>query len=1213
MEDIGLVLARNRSIHTIILSLLLFYLVVAPSFVRAAQDDEDSVEESTQEDTGEEKPVKSPDKPAKAIENSKKETVVTPEALEEYKEVKKLQEDYENVVKEYRDDIFQMVEHTRARREREINRSYDSAIDNLEKTEELMRNDAIAKFEKFLEKYPDDPHYSPDAMYRLAELYFRSAQDKYLSALDVYDEEYTKYEQGVIASEPAEPTKDFSKSIALYQDLIGSFPHYRFADGALYLLGYCLKQQGENKEAKESWDRLVKSYPKSRFVPEALTRIGEYYFDSNELESAIATYRRAKKFKDSPWYDKILYKLGWTYYRLDRFQEAVTTFGELLDLYEKMSKKELAERGDLKKEAIEYTAVSFSEPEWGGQTFTELEAQGGGLDLEKNIERTREFFKKQFPNRKWERDVWKKFAEVLYKKTRYREAIIAYKKALALNPLAKDAPLLQEQIINAYTERREMDKRAEEMERLVKDYSEGSPWWKANENDPDTLRKARRTTQEKLLGAAVFHHETAQKLAASPEPENQAKAFEEYKKAATGYAEYLKRFPHDERAYELTYYLGDALYFSKQYEKAAKVFAKVRDSRFSDKYRVDAAKSVLFCVREIIKAQEASGKLAKMKAHKDPSELPKEPLDIPPIRMELVKAGDKFLEYEPQHKDAAVIGYNAALVFYRFGHFDEAERRLKLLINRYPKSKYAMDSIKLLIDRYIAAKNYEMVAKWATKLTELASVGGEGDRTKDAEEGKALFVGARFNVAMKWMKEGKYEKAANEFLRIVDENPKYEKADVGINNAAVCFTKAKRYITSMKTYERLVRDYPKSGLAANATWYIATNAEQGFDFNKAITYYEKLVEKYPTHEHRADAAYNAALLREKNGDYKGAAKGYERYARMFPDRDDAASVFFQAGRVYEKAHDIRNMTRVFKTFIKKYGKAPQNYRYVMEALVKIGDYYYEKSKKARNWRVARDTLKTAKKFYSDAVDFFDSHKLPPGNIEAEFAAKAAFLLAEFRLPEFEKIKISGGRNKRKFQKVLKAQMTKKMEKIKELRVLYENVLKYSRADWFLAAKYRLGYLPQAFAKAIMDAPAPPDVARDEEAMSVYQEMLYQAAEPIEEKAIESYKLVVETSERFNYTNEWVTKAKLAMAKLRPSEYKIDKPPKMELIWKDALYTSLVGQEKKTPPSDKSLGGEEKGNKAENNKNIDNTKKNDTGAEDQEEEPAESEDKVGGEK
>ena len=40
---------------------------------------------------------------------------------------------------------------------------------------------AIALFENFLAKYPNDNRWTPDAMFRLAELYFEKSNDEYLT------------------------------------------------------------------------------------------------------------------------------------------------------------------------------------------------------------------------------------------------------------------------------------------------------------------------------------------------------------------------------------------------------------------------------------------------------------------------------------------------------------------------------------------------------------------------------------------------------------------------------------------------------------------------------------------------------------------------------------------------------------------------------------------------------------------------------------------------------------------------------------------------------------------------------------------------------------------------------------------------------------------------------------------------------------------------
>ena len=48
------------------------------------------------------------------------------------------------------------------------------------------------------------------------------------------------------------------------------------------------------------------------------------------FSDAIAAFKRVLAFKDSPYYDRALYKLAWSYYRDNRFPEAVREFDNLV-------------------------------------------------------------------------------------------------------------------------------------------------------------------------------------------------------------------------------------------------------------------------------------------------------------------------------------------------------------------------------------------------------------------------------------------------------------------------------------------------------------------------------------------------------------------------------------------------------------------------------------------------------------------------------------------------------------------------------------------------------------------------------------------------------------------------------------------------------------------------------------------------------------------
>ena len=80
--------------------------------------------------------------------------------------------------------------------------------------------------------------------------------------------------------------------------------------------------------ARKYFKRLIKDYPKSRFIPYAFLSFGEYFFEQKELEDALKFYDKVMQFPESPVYGYAKYKEGWVYYNLGDFKQALATFVE---------------------------------------------------------------------------------------------------------------------------------------------------------------------------------------------------------------------------------------------------------------------------------------------------------------------------------------------------------------------------------------------------------------------------------------------------------------------------------------------------------------------------------------------------------------------------------------------------------------------------------------------------------------------------------------------------------------------------------------------------------------------------------------------------------------------------------------------------------------------------------------------------------------------
>ena len=152
---------------------------------------------------------------------------------------------FEDATKDFRGTVAHVVQQEYVQKRRALMARYQGQLDAEERDEKSRRESAIKLFEDFLTKFHNDDRWTPDAMFRLAELYFEKSNDEYLTAT-----------QAAQAS-GAQITPDYSRTINLYKDLIMRFPNYRIIDGAYYLLGWCLGEMNKEGESLQAMRALV--------------------------------------------------------------------------------------------------------------------------------------------------------------------------------------------------------------------------------------------------------------------------------------------------------------------------------------------------------------------------------------------------------------------------------------------------------------------------------------------------------------------------------------------------------------------------------------------------------------------------------------------------------------------------------------------------------------------------------------------------------------------------------------------------------------------------------------------------------------------------------------------------------------------------------------------------------------------------------------------
>jgi tetratricopeptide (TPR) repeat protein len=1043
--------------------------------------------------------------------------------------------------KSYRATVEEFAREAYPRRRQQLGDRYAVQIKAGEREEKLRRAQALTQFEDFLGRYPHHPRYTPEAMFRLAELYFERSSEDFIAAVKLQGE-----------SETGVGLPDYSRSVELYRRLLRDYPGYRNSDGAHYLLGYCLGEMGQEAESRQAFLGLVchnKYAPldpppvidrktartqnpyngctplqgESRFLAEAWTRIGEHHFDRGELEPAIYAYSQVLPFKDSPYFDKALYKLAWSYYRADRFPEAVRRFDELVVLADRKQHGDATEKKEgssLRGESIQYLALSFAERDWDGDGRDDEDAgllravaHYRGREAEPHV-----------------REVFARMGDLLFDRTDFGRAGEVYKYTLDHWPAAADNPKLQERIVAAYERQRLFEQALREREALAKNYLAGSPWYEKNRNNPSALEQAQELAEASLMNAVLRRHDSAQllreKAVAQKDPKLLAQAALEYQKAADSYETYLQQHPSGKHAYEYSYYLAESLFYGQKYPEAAAAYERCRDADPAGKFAEDAAYGAVKSREEAVAALYRSGEAVEpplpVVGKVTP---PVQPLPMPEGVSKLQAAYDRYAALLPGSDKTAVIAYKAAELDFRFLRFPAARMRFQSLLAQHCKSERAVDAGNALLVSYTIENDLDHIEEWTGRIKAAGCGAGTALAQSQAGNIQKLSAQVRFKKAERLLEEKQYAAAASLFVQLVDQDPRGVDSDKAVFNAAVANENLKRFGAATEQYERVVRDYPQSNLLDEALFRAAVNHQRFFAFDKAVAAYKALATeaRFKNAPHRHDALYNAALISENDQSYAQAVELWTKYARdEKTSPEEAAQASFRAARATEKLGSPARAEQELSQFVAKYGKDERRLPQVVEA----------------HYRLAR--LQTQQKDPTGATESLRKTaqlgaKLPPGSDGAEFAAEAAFQLAERRLADLEKQRITGSGRE------LESSIADFNKKVNEAVVEYDKVLGYRRANWTLAAYFRMGYVFELYGKALLAAPCPPEVKRlGAEACDLYRTKIEENVAGIEDKAVARYVVTLEQAGRLGVANTWTKLARTRANAYRPEQFPLIK-------------------------------------------------------------------------
>lgn len=1002
---------------------------------------------------------------------------------------------------------------------------------------QAKRLQLIADLDSILKQNPPEAD-KPDLLFQKAEFFLEEAQFHFFEGMELDGKIAEALDKGddttvMSAQEEKEKLLEVSKkwggdALKIYETIEKKYPKYERMPDVLYSMGQAYWDRNDYKKALVVYRRLIKDFPKSQYIPDAWLAFGEFYFqhapdEEKDVKKALDAYIEAAKNEQSQIFGYAVYKQGWCYYNLTRFDKATEKFKEVI-LYSQVDTAKLGSRGiGLAKEARKDYVLAYAQ--WGSGDKAPAEFKQVAED-DNNL-----------------RQMLERLADIYYGDGKDRDAIITYQTLMKLAPQSTKNPLYQGKIVKLASRIGEKRQVVGQARKLLEEYKrvraihaglkDGDP--KKDEVNAD-LRAADDLSDNTLRYLATTWHNEAKKTLQQ----------ETFEYSYELYGDYLDLFPDRKEAYEMRFFYAELLFRLEKFEQAGEQYVKVYLADKKGKWAEASAEEAVRSYDEVVKDFDRANKGKTAAGGADA--LKERP--IPEVKMKLIAACKNYVEAYPKGKVGTEAEYKIARILWEYNYFKDSTPRFLEFVDKYPEhmkiagndaatkervEARTIQAANLALDTYAQLEDHENINKTARSFLKYSFLTKNEDFLKVLKE---VIENSSFKLIQRYENEKQWEEAAKRYLAFTDEFPKSVYADKALANAAATFTRAGQLDRAIKVRIRLVNEFKDSPLVPDQMFAVAATYEQIVAYKDAAAWLEKFHEKYakdPANKDRAkDALFNASIYRHGTGDTKQAVTDRELYLKTYPDAKDAEDVSYSIATSWEEALNYKKAVEAYDAFADKWRK--KNPARALNAQYKA----LRLREKAKASKTELDKAFRAVEIQSG--QYRKSGK--PLDDVGDPLALVAFKNADEVLAKYKALKIAKPDKPAEFKKTLE-QKRKAKEAVDGA---YLEVVKLKSAEWAVASLFRNGEATADLVGAILAVP-PPKGLTDEQS-NLFKSKLEEQTLPIEEAAANYMVLCLDKSAEFAVFNEWTRKCLGYLEEHRPNTY-----PKSSLEQRDKIVVT----------------------------------------------------------
>ncbi|MEY4617107.1 MAG: hypothetical protein RJB66_2067 [Pseudomonadota bacterium] len=832
-----------------------------------------------------------------------------------------------------------------------------------------------------------------------------------------------------------------------------------------------------NKKSIQLYEYFIRDFKTDPKMDQALYFLGFNYIAMDDFKKGAGYYARlASEYPKSQYVGEAHFSIGEYYFDLDKFETALDSYKKVI-----VNKSSRLFGISLYKAAWCYHRLGQSKE---GLRYLEVLIRLGAESAKKKVKIAKlddearrdlvvfyveggdanqalNYFSRILGEANAPKEV-EKLAYYYSDKGEKDKGTMLFKQLIALDRSNTKAFDYQYQIVNNYLNLVNTEKFREELYTFVKQYGPKSDWRKDNRENKALMDSSYKTLENFLKTYTLQHHQSAQKSHGKVDQQ----------KAADGYKLYLAEFQDSPNYPDMMFFYGELLYDMERYGEAAQQYAWVAKNAPQSKYGPKAAINMVLGLEKNLPTEQ------QMQARVGQSTTA---LELDPRVKQFIENGEWYLKNFQKGDKNVELRFKIGRLYYLSNHFPEAERVFREVVKLHPKSKQAEYASNLLLDMYNLRKDFVGLERVGNEL--LANE--ELSQSASAGQIRNILERASFKACEDTEAKKDYIGSAKRYEDFAKKFPKSALVLKAQFNAGVNYQRAGRIMPSVVSLEAVLRNKTKEAppLHAKAIRLLPKMYQDLGMYQRAALAYVIAGDKNPGTKESQDYYYNAAILYDGLNDVSKAIKNYETYLKT-ASAVEKPDIYYRMADLSFRNKQYSKAIGYYKEYI-KIGKVPD---LIVESHFNTAESFSRLNSKgeATNWRTKVVQVQQS----------LVPRLKGPG---ARFAAKVKLQNIEQLYSNLTALKFPA--NTAKMKKVAE----QKLELVNKLNQGLAEIVKYDSAEEVVGALELLGRTNAHMNSALMGAPVPPEVTKDEATRQQYMSAVGEMAKPFSSKALESYR------------------------------------------------------------------------------------------------------------